>query len=292
MGPWIVRMTVLLAVAGAGYGGYVWYNRPDPSKAPKLEKVVRGDIVVTATVNGMVTPKHTALIVAPYSGYVHRLFVTVGEHIKAGDPVVSLTQTAVPTGEAVFPQRSPLTGIVSQISYSQGEFVDIRSTQPGRNANIVRIDDTSSFLVTALAPEIEYGKLKKGQEAGVKINAASDKIFKGIVESLALSPREQNMWERSRVEFPVEIRILNPDATVRPGMSAIVDVTVRKAENVLKLPHEFIDREGAKYFVTKADGGKQFIEVGIQNDEGFEIKSGVPEGEEVRQVDFLKLGKS
>ena len=62
-----------------------------------------------------------------------------------------------------------------------------------------------------------------------------------------------------------------------------------RADDVLTLRHEYIQKVGDKYFVVMANGDKRSIEVGIQNEEAFEILSGVKEGEKVRQTDFFEL---
>ena len=45
------------------------------------------------------------------------------------------------------------------------------------------------------------------------------------------------------------------------------------------------------YFVMTADGNRKKIQLGEQNEEVFEIKSGLIDGERVRLIDFLSMIK-
>ena len=73
-------------------------------------------------------------------------------------------------------------------------------------------------------------------------------------------------------------------------MSVVIDIIVREAKNALTLPHEYVQRGPNGYFVTTASGQRKPVEVGLSNEEAFEIKGGVELGEQVRQVDFLAVG--
>jgi multidrug efflux pump subunit AcrA (membrane-fusion protein) len=87
--------------------------------------------------------------------------------------------------------------------------------------------------------------------------------------------------------------VLDADPQLEPGMSVICDIIAKKVTGVLFLPDEFIQKDKDKYFITDENGQSKPVEVGIQNEEAFEIKSGVTEGQKVRETDFLSLaGKS
>jgi hypothetical protein len=85
------------------------------------------------------------------------------------------------------------------------------------------------------------------------------------------------------------MEILDKDKEIHPGMSAIVDIITARRERALALAHEYILKEKGQYYVTLAGGEKRKIEVGLQNEEMFEIVRGLQENDQVRMVDFANL---
>jgi multidrug efflux pump subunit AcrA (membrane-fusion protein) len=247
--------------------------------------VVKQDLVQRVTIAGIVVPLRKTIIAAPYNGYIKKLFVKIGDHVKVGDPIVTIVPS-LQSGENSFPLRSPLNGTVVQVEKSEGEFV--KEGDP--KEFILRIDDTSKLYITANAPEIDRVKIKAGQETVIKASAILTRKYKGIIRELSLAAREKEQWGRSQVvEFPIKIEMIDNDEVVKPGMSVVIDVVAAKKTNILTLRHEFIRRENEKYFVILDSGKRKDIQVGIQNEEGFEIVSGLIEGEKVKQVDFSEL---
>jgi len=253
------------------------------AKGQNIGKVVKGDLVQRVTIAGSVNPNRKTVISAPYSGYVRNLYVKIGQRVNAGDPVVSIAQSLRGTNEDIFPLRAPFAGTVVQILKNEGEYVD---QQSGKNS-LLRIDDLTHIFVEANSPEVEVGKLSPGQETIVKASAILSRSYKGKIKHISLAAKEQSDWDKSRVEFPVLIEISDQDAQLKPGMSVIVDIISHKVEQVLTLRHEFIQKNGEKYFVVTNKGDRVEIEVGLQNEEAFEVKGGVKEGDEIRQTDFL-----
>lgn len=255
------------------------------SNANGFGSVVKQDIIQRVTIAGIVTPIKKTIITAPYNGYVKKLFVKIGDIVKQGDPIVSVVQS-LQSGDSPFPLRSPLNGTVVQIEKFEGEFV--KEGDP--KEFILRIDDSSKLYVVANAPEIDRVKVKSGQDAVIKASAILNRKYKGIIRELSLAAREKDQWSRSQVvEFPIRIEITDNDEMIKSGMSVVIDVITSKKENVLTLRHEFIRRENEKYYVVLASGKKKDIQVGIQNEEGFEIVSGLEEGEKIKQIDFSEM---
>jgi multidrug efflux pump subunit AcrA (membrane-fusion protein) len=277
----LLAAVVALLVTG---GVWAWKRSTSNAGDSVLGQVTRGDLIQRVTIAGTVNPNRKTVIAAPYSGYVRKLFVKVGQPVAVGDPIVLIAQSLRGGAEEAFPLRAPFAGTVVQVLKNEGEYVD-QAAAAGNG--VVRIDDLTRLLVDSTCPEAEVEKLKVGQEAVIKASAVLSRAYKGKIQNISLAAREQRDYDRSRVEFPVLLEVSDADAQLKPGMSVILDIITRKVPGVLMLRHEFVQKDGDKYYVTLQDGAKREIQVGARNEDAVEVKQGVVENEKVRQVDFL-----
>lgn len=276
----------LISIMGLGLavgGGYIFMSQSPAQEAQgdALGVVKRQDLAQRVNISGAIVPHRMMLFVPPYEGYVRKIFVKLGDQVKAGQPVVKITPGA---DDEAFPLRAPFDGKVVQIMKTEGQYVT-----KGKDDAIVRIDDISRLYVESDAPELDYAKLKVGQEVIVKASAIMERTYKGKITEVSQAARDQNSWERSKVEFPIKVEILDPDDRLKPGMSIVIDVITEQAKDAMTLRHEYIHKEGDQYFVTMANGERRDIAVGIRNEEAFEITKGLQEGDKVKQVDLLGL---
>jgi multidrug efflux pump subunit AcrA (membrane-fusion protein) len=281
-------VVLVLVTAGAGFvyglrGKVLGGGTMSPTGKVKIENLIQ-----RVTIAGSAEPVRSTVVTAPYDGYVKKLFVKLGQKVKAGDPIVSIAQS-LQAGDDVFPLRSPFTGTVTQVLKSEGEYVK----QNDFDNFVLRIDDLTKMYIHAKAPEIDVVKIKDGMESVIKVSAILSRNYNGSVREISQAATNKENWGgRGQVDYLVKIEVTDADRQLRPGMSAVIDIIAGKKDKVPTLAHEFIEKDGDKYFVVMKDGGRRQIKVGLQNETVFEIVSGLKEGDEVRQVDFLKLVES
>lgn len=287
--------SLLILLVAAGGGGWWYKTHSNPSavvadSADKTGQLTKGALIQRVTISGLVSPAHSVSIVAPYDGYVRRLFVKIGDTVKIGDPLVSVSQLAHSKNEELYPVASPISGQVVSITKREGETVEHIASSNSQNA-ILRVDDLSKLYVECDVAEMDYPKLKIGQGVVIKATAITSKTYQGRIDAIAQASKAQDRWDRSRVEFSVRVVVTNADVDLRPGMSAVVDVITKELKDVLVLKHEFIwkEKDQDKYYVITSTGERRDIKVGEQNDEVFEVKSGLAQGVAVKQVDYSAM---
>ena len=279
---WILIVGVLILAIG------YYFKQKSATKAGAIQtfKVQKGELLQRVTIAGVIEALKTTVVTAPYDGYVQKIFVKIGDKVKEGDPLVSITQSLQAT-ESVYPIRAPFGGTIVQVLKTEGQFVKQGDTKDF----LIRLDDISKLYVNASVPEIDIVKIKKGQEAIVKASPILDRIYKGTVKDISLAATLQESYNnRSQAEYLVKLEILDIDEQLKPGMSTVLDIIPAKKSDILTVPHEYIDKQGEKYFVTSKDGSQKEIIVGMQNESIVEIVSGLKEGDEITQVDFINLG--
>lgn len=123
---------------------------------------------------------------------------------------------------------SPVSGIVIARQVDAGQTVAASLQAPtlfqiAQDLREMRID--SSFS------EADVGQIKAGMPATFRVDAFSNREFKGVVKEIRLNPTTvQNV-----VTYNVVISLNNPDEALLPGMTAYVNITLASRENVLRV---------------------------------------------------------
>ena len=114
--------------------------------------------------------------------------------------------------------RSPVAALVTERLVHEGEVIVA-------GARLLVLSKLDPVALTIYVPETQLGHVHVGQVANVRTDAFSDRSFEGKVVQIAwraeFTPRNiQTGEQRTNVVFAVRIEIANPDATLKPGMSA------------------------------------------------------------------------
>jgi len=145
------------------------------------------------------------------------------------------------------------------------------------------------------------------------------KTLKGVVYEIANSANLDAQGTSSqKTEFEVKISIIDPDESLRPGMTASADVFTKRNEDALSVPIQSVavrtvdqltrvdedledaeaqytpDRDGFVEIVFCIEEGKAIakeVKTGIQSDDLIEILEGLDEGEEVVTGSYRAISK-
>ena len=167
---------------------------------------------------------------------------------------------------------SPIGGIVTARNYDSGDMYAGASP-------IFTVEKIRPVKLKIFVSESLYTRVKKGQEADVRLDVYGDEVFKGNVSLIypTIDPATRT--------FPVEIKIKNADERIRPGMFARVTMGFGSKMRVVAPDRSVVKQAGAgdRYIYVYNDGkvSYQKVQLGRRFNEKYEIISGVENGDEV-----------
>ena len=110
-----------------------------------------------------------------------------------------------------------------------------------------RLDDLSHLWVDIGLSEIDINLVEIGQPVILTFDAILAKEFNGTV--VGVSPVGSTTL--GVVDFKVTVELTDPDADVRPGMTAAVEILVNQTENALLVPNPQINSAMNSYAVQR-----------------------------------------
>lgn len=136
---------------------------------------------------------------------------------------VELARAGYAYDEARFRERqvvAPSAAIVEVLDVRPGDII-------APNTPIATLLEKDQIYVRIYIPETEYGRLKLGQKAEVRVDSFPNTVFEGVLEQVnqqaEFLPRNvQTREERVHQVFGVKIRINDPAGRVLAGMAADV----------------------------------------------------------------------
>ena len=131
---------------------------------------------------------------------------------------------------------SPMHGIVTSLNAEVGEIVMI-GTMNNPGTVIMTVSDMSVIETEVEVDETDIAEVKVGQETKIEIDAYPDTSFRGEVTEIGHTARISGLGTQDQVtNFLVKVMLLDEVASIRPGMSASVDITTNHREDALNVP--------------------------------------------------------
>jgi HlyD family secretion protein len=221
---------------------------------------------------------------------------------------------------------APIDGIVSQLFAKEGEVV-ITGTMNNPGTRIMVISDLSAMQVRCRVDETDAPLVKTGQVAQIYLQSDTQRAVPGHV--LRVATKGTKPQGRDVVTFETLIIVDADDESVRPGMSANVEIEVAQSEDALTIPVEAVAhrkrRDLPEELIRSLDGDTsdpagvatharraaeylkvvfcieddvahpRLVETGISDARGVEILAGIAAGDRIvtgpfRSLDQLKDG--
>lgn len=171
---------------------------------------------------------------------------------------------------------APFTGTITQIDSKPGDQIS-----PGTLA--FRLDDLSRLLVDVQVSEVDINNVQEGQDVIVTFDAIPGQEFQGVVSEVALVGTSL----QDVVDFIVTVELTDPDESVKPGMTAAVNIAVSQLKDVLLIPNRAVRvLDGNRVVYILKDGVPTPVEVSLGASS--EVNSQVVEGD-LQEGDLVVL---
>jgi len=185
---------------------------------------------------------------------------------------------------------APTQGFV--VYYSEGGRWGMSDSQIKKGAQVyeqqilMQLPDTSTMTAAVRVHEAKTDKLRLGQSATVTVEGIPGKRFAGSVTKIAALADSQSSWLNPDLkEYQTEITLDPTEETLKPGVTAQVEIMVETVEGKLAVPVQAIYTKGGQRYVFR-DGGSgsnyAAVQLGAIGTEWAEIASGLSAGEKIR----------
>jgi HlyD family secretion protein len=166
---------------------------------------------------------------------------------------------------------SPISGLVISRQVDPGQTVASSLQAP---TLFVIAQDLVRMRIIADIDEADVGRLREGMTVEARVEAFQGERFRGTITQL----RYGSTTTAGVVTYPAVIEVPNPEAKLRPGMTATVTVTTARLENVLRVPNAALRYRPA----ASADGtngtGRRRRDAGVEANNGANSANGADGG--------------
>lgn len=182
--------------------------------------------------------------------------------------------------------RAPVDGVVIERTVEVGEMVAPGGfTSQQSTGALVRIADPTSLEVEADINESYIARIELGQPASIRVDAVPDHEYSGSLRQIVPTA------DRQRAVVQVKVTIDDRDGRLVPDMSCTVtflqegtDQESLQAEPKVLIPAVAVVTEGGRSYTWVVRDGtlvRSPIELGLEQENDFEVLSGLSGGETV-----------
>jgi HlyD family secretion protein len=201
--------------------------------------------------------------------------------------------------------RSPMDGVVTARRVEEGE-VAVIGIQNSPGTVLLTISDMSVVEAELEVDETSIPNVKLNQEALVRLDAYPNQTFRGTVTEVGSSPLVSTT--NQAIKFKVKVRVNNPPADIKPGLSARADILTGFRAHALVVPLQALvvrdlerkpgqaapsadaprEQEGV-YLMEGEKARFQPLKTGLIGDLSIEVVEGLHGGETVINGPFKAL---
>ena len=162
--------------------------------------------------------------------------------------------------------------------------------QPGKEIRnqqmIFSLPDLDHMQVKVSIIEAQIDAIKVGQGAVIKVDAMQGRSFTGKVASRSILPSAENTWLNPDLKvYDVKVDFSEAEHDLRPGMTATVEITIARLENVLFVPIQAVLTDSTnRHWCVLADGTRRPVRLGERSRSFVVVEAGLSEGDRVQMA--------
>ena len=189
---------------------------------------------------------------------------------------------------------APADGIVFYGSGEQRYGDDIKDAlKPGQDIwvgqALMHIPDTSKMKVSVIILESDISKIQLGLPCSISVPSLDNATYTGTVSFKAKAARSIRYWDPTSTKVvSCEILVDEYDKRLTPGSTVKCKILVKRLEDVLTIPNEYVfekDNHPIVYVKTGPNGQCEArrVKLGDNNSTYVVVEAGLQEGEEIFQ---------
>lgn len=219
-------------------------------------------------------PGKRAVLSSRIAGRALKVLARPDHEVKAGDPLVIVESRQAGDPPPSITLTAPISGFVTELAVAPGD--PVSPDKP-----LLAIVDLSTVYALAAVPEHLADQVRRGQRARVTAPGWPGEVWETQVEHIGA------MADAAAGKIEAAFHINNEGLWLRPGMRVEFNLITRTRADVLAVPREAVQGEGADRFIFIQDTNlknafmKSPVVVGAENDRFVEIRLGVFEGDMV-----------
>ena len=289
----------------------------------KVEKVVEQPIPQVVSYTATVEPYKRNLISSSLPNRIKKIYVEVGDHVKAGQKLVDLDRANLAQQklqldnlELEYNRVKELFAVggasQQQVDQMRTQYETAKTSYENLDENTILVSPVNGvvtarnfddgdmasgaiLIVMQIQPvkvlvnvsESDFTKVKQGMPVDVNVEVYGDEKFNGKVSLI------HPTIDASTRTFVTEINIPNTDSRIRPGMFARVNIDFGNVDRVVVPDRAVIKRSGSgdRFVYVYKDGKVSFnqVQLGRHIDNTYELISGVESGSMVVTAGHTRL---
>jgi len=150
--------------------------------------------------------------------------------------------------------------------------------------SLIQLPDLNYMQVNTLIHETKIDKIRPGLPATIRIRGTE---LQGVVKSVNNQPEPGNWYSSDVKEYAAKVTIEDPRkaSSLKPGMTAEVEILVKEIPDALQVPLLGIVQEGDENvcYLWKKDSGyeRRPVKVGLANTSFVEVKEGITKDDDI-----------
>ena len=289
----------------------------------RVEKVTEQAVPQVASYTATIEPYKRNLISSSLPNRIKKIYVEVGDHVKAGQKLVDLDRANLAQQklqldnlELEYNRVKELFAVggasQQQVDQMRTQYETAKTSYENLDENTVLVspvngvvtarnfddgDIASGAILTVMqiqpvkvlvnVSESDFTKVKQGMSVDVNVEVYGDELFKGKVSLI------HPTIDASTRTFVTEINIPNADNRIRPGMFARVNIDFGSVNRVVVPDQAVVKRSGSgdRFVYVYKDGKVSFnqVQLGRHIDDTYELISGVESGSMVVTAGHTRL---